>query len=198
MTTLYFVRHGTYENPKGINPFRLPGFPLANEGVKQAEEDGKYFLDKNIAAIYTSPILRTRQTAKIIGTKINLKPRITDLLIEVRTPFQGYDKEYISKVIKNIYQNKLHREKKGESIKDIQNRVRQFIEKVLGTSKDKNIIVVSHGDPIMFYLMKEVGNKITGGDNELHWKNFTYIPMGGILKAQYRKNKLQSLQQVNY
>jgi len=55
------VRHGEYINPDNIVPWRLPHFLLSEDGIK------------NIEIIYSSPIFRAKQSAKIIADKLNKK-----------------------------------------------------------------------------------------------------------------------------
>jgi broad specificity phosphatase PhoE len=198
MTTIYFVRHGTYENPQRISPNRMPGFPLAREGIKQIKKVAKYFRDKNITYLYTSPILRTYESSQIIGKLIGIKPEINDLIIEIKSPYQGYKLEYVESVVKNIYSASFHNKNGGESINGVQRRMKKFVLSVVKSHTRENIVVVSHGDPIMFYLMKEIGYKVSGDNKELGWGNYSYIPMGGIIKAEFENNKLLDLKQINF
>ncbi len=66
-TTLYFVRHGHVYNPQQIIYARLPRFRLSDEGVQQAILAAAVLKDVHPAAIYTSPMLRARQTAGYIA-----------------------------------------------------------------------------------------------------------------------------------
>jgi broad specificity phosphatase PhoE len=97
MTTLYIVRHGQYATPKGIIPYRLPGFHLAPEGVAQAQALAKRLSSEPIVAIYTSPLERTQETAQILGVPHHLIPVVDDRLIETRSPAQGMTPAEIAK-----------------------------------------------------------------------------------------------------
>lgn len=92
MTTIYFVRHGEYKNLDNIVPWRLPHFPLSNKGKEDINEDANYFKDKNIEVIYSSPVLRAKQSGKILGKRLNKKVIISSLVSEVRTPLQNKHK----------------------------------------------------------------------------------------------------------
>ena len=68
VTTIYYVRHG--ENPANITrefSHRLVDYSLTERGVAQARETAAYFSDKPIAAVYSSPLKRARETAEIVA-----------------------------------------------------------------------------------------------------------------------------------
>ena len=89
-TTVYLMRHGEVDNPTHILYGRLPGFYLSAAGEHQARSAGRWLADKNLTAIYTSPMERAQQSAGIVaGFLDSLTPAADDRLIEVLTPYQG-------------------------------------------------------------------------------------------------------------
>jgi len=96
MTTIYWARHGQYYNPKDVNPFRLPGFPLDNKGRQQSQKIANYLTKKQISVIYSSPILRCKQTANIIGKKLKIKSKFSSLILETNSPCQGSSKNRLT------------------------------------------------------------------------------------------------------
>ena len=46
MTTIYFIRHGEYENPHRLIPLRMKGF-LFSKRKNQIREVGNFLKDKN-------------------------------------------------------------------------------------------------------------------------------------------------------
>ena len=182
MTTIYFVRHGEYKNPDNIVPWRLPHFPLSDKGKEDINKDAEYFRNKNIEIIYSSPVLRAKQSAKILAKKLNKKIIISSLISEVRTPLQNKHLGYEEFNKKKTYPflDDFHIKNKGESIDKIFLRVDKLVKKVLKKHKDKNIIFVSHGDPIMIYILRKKGIKISGKLED--FQNNNYIPKAGIIK----------------
>ena len=89
MTTIYFVRHGEVHNPQGIFFGRYPRFRLSERGRSQAGQTAQFLKDTSIAAIYTSPLLRARQTAQIIGTHHHMQATVSNRLIEIKSHLQG-------------------------------------------------------------------------------------------------------------
>jgi len=152
MQTIYLVRHGDYSNPENILIGRLP-VSLNDDGVKQARKLNSFFQDKHIAKIYSSAVVRCKQTAEIIANdKI---PIFYDKrLSETLSAYQGMQ-----------YENKpkwedffLHTgELGGEGYSDIQNRMISFFNDIVLNTTD-NLIICSHRDPLWFlytWIVKE-------------------------------------------
>lgn len=149
ITKIFFVRHGEVKNPKKIWYGRFPGFPLSANGKKQILKTAQALSKHGIDAIYASPLLRTKQSAKIIAGTLRLSVNYSDHLLEVHSSLQGATFTYIaSHWAENIYassKNKII----GESIEQLSERMQKFITKIIKSHAGKNIVAVSHGDPIM-------------------------------------------------
>jgi|SRR3989344_6637064 len=186
MTTIYFVRHGDYKNPDNIVPWRLPHFPLSDKGKKDINKDAEYFKNKNIEIIYSSPVLRAKQSAEILGKKLNKKIIISSLISEVYTPLQNKHISYEEFNKKKTYPflDNFHIKNKGESINNIFLRVDKLIKRILKNYPNKNVICVSHGDPIMIYVLRKKGT-IVDGSLETFEKN-NYIQKAGIIKLEIK------------
>jgi len=73
MNVVYFIRHATPKKLFDNIPYDvLPGPPLSDKGIVEANQLGEFFKLKKIAKLYCSPFLRTRQTAQIIGSAVNV------------------------------------------------------------------------------------------------------------------------------
>ena len=72
---LYLIRHGQSTNNEGKLP-RAADPPLTDIGVEQARWVGESLKDEGITRLYSSPMLRTLQTAQIISDIIDLPPHI--------------------------------------------------------------------------------------------------------------------------
>jgi len=60
------------------------GTPLAERGLQEAALVARRLAERgDIAAVYTSPVLRARQTAEVIGRELGLLPMVRDGLREV-------------------------------------------------------------------------------------------------------------------
>jgi len=198
MTTIYFVRHGEYKNPDNIVPWRLPHFSLSEKGREDIKRDADYFKDKNIEVTYSSPVLRARQSAKVLVKILNKKIIISSLISEVYTPLQNKHLSYEEFNKKKTYPflDNFHIKNKGESIDEIFLRIDKLVKKVLKKHKDKNIIFVSHGDPIMIYILRKKGIKISGKLED--FQNNNYIPKAGMIKLDFNKSELINIKTLNY
>ncbi len=186
---LYLVRHTKYDNPDNIFPFHLPVY-LSTDGRKHAKRIGKWF-KQNAAPkikIYSSPIVRALQTAEIIASSTNSFVQIDTLLTETLCEkLQGTKKPKVDAW--KVEYDYLVREP-IEKVK--QRAIKSFKEKA---SKNKNCILVSHGDPltILFYYLskKEMPN------DYYHPKyDKDYLKRGEIVKVALSSKEVQTLERI--
>jgi broad specificity phosphatase PhoE len=191
---LYFIRHGeTQWNIEGKTQGSEADIPLNDTGKEQAKQTGKYLnhfrLSKDeIDAIWSSPLLRAKQTAEIIKDEIKFKNAILfddelkefgkgkmsglkkddELMIKINKKIDelfGEIKDPIEKRIrqKEIYQiidDELEIGAEGESF---EKRANSIINKIKNSS-DKIIIIVSHSGFIAELISKmyHVPNELKG------------------------------------
>lgn len=176
MTTIYLFRHGQYETHDGILPYRLAGFPLSEKGKSDVTKLANSFSTKSIAAVYTSPLERTLETATIVAKAFGLTPIVDERLLEVRSPVEGNTESFLhSKGGWGIYNSDWYKENGGELVEEIATRMKSAIEEYAKRHNGKEIIVVSHGDPLM--ILKAVYKGITLTPEAL--SQLPYIPMAG-------------------
>lgn len=179
-TRVIFIRHGDVYNPRQILYARLPGFRLSQTGKKNIENLAVRLKNHKYSAIYASPLLRTRQSAIIMGKILNLNPRYSNLLLEVKIIYEGVSlRQYHQEIQYQLY-NKKNIVKGQESISEIFHRMNKFVIKVHQKHSAESIIAVSHGDPIM--ILKAVSLNI-----EFNWeyKHANYLKTGNFLTLKY-------------
>lgn len=127
----------------------LETFPLIEKGKKKIEKLVKKLKKEKIDVIYSSDSLRTKQTAEMVakefGIKINFDARLRDTNVGI---YQGREKKEFRR---NFPKNLKRFEKRipeGESWSDVRKRVLNFVKEIDGKYEGKNILVVSHGDPL--------------------------------------------------
>ncbi len=158
-TTILVVRHAEVDNPKQVLYGRLPRFGLSYRGRQQAERVANFLADRPIAAIYSSPLLRARQTAATIARyHPTTVPRVSSLLQEVRSAWQGTPFSAFKPGF-NTYGDR--REPDDESIEDIRGRMVKFVERVRRRSAGACVACVSHGDPITILRVALSGRPLT-------------------------------------
>jgi broad specificity phosphatase PhoE len=140
------VRHAEVHNARDILYGRLPRFRLSDRGRRQAEGTARFLSGRVLEAIYTSPLLRARQTAEIISRyHAGLRVRSSSALIEVRTSYQG-EPNAILKPGFSFY-DPAH-SPNDETMDEIFARMLRFLRLVTRRHGGRSLVAVSHGDPI--------------------------------------------------
>src|ERR1700684_1670449 len=81
-TVVHLLRHGEVENPKGIIYGRIPGFGLSEDGRMMAKAAADYLAERDVVAIFTSPLERARETAEPLAERVSLEPIVGELVSE--------------------------------------------------------------------------------------------------------------------
>lgn len=166
---LVFVRHGESEGNVAMNSAKKgdesfytdefimkPGrqWRLTAEGVKQAQLAGKWILDNigdDFFRYYVSPYVRTRETAANLqlpkaAWKISRRLRERDYgdvgsipESQVKDLFPHNDQ---MRMIDFLYWRPVG----GESMADVQQRVREFFDTLHRECSEKSVLVVAHGE----------------------------------------------------
>jgi broad specificity phosphatase PhoE len=142
---IFFVRHGEVHNPGAIFYGRLPRFRLSEEGRRQAAAAARDLATEPLAAIYTSPLLRARQTGAIIASRHPGVPiRCSTHILEIRTRRQGELVAGLDAERWNFYEPPKYAD--DETIAEIAARIEQFCRAVLRRHRGQAVAAVSHGD----------------------------------------------------
>ncbi len=145
-TTILIARHAEVHNPQRLFYGRLPAFRLSEWGEKQAERLAEALAGRPITAVYSSPLIRARQTAARIADRHPGAERlVTGLLNELGTSWQGTPYSQF-KAGFSAYEHR--REPGDESIEEIAARMVEFVERARDRHRGETIVGVSHGDPV--------------------------------------------------
>ncbi len=158
-----FVRHGkTNHNEKGIaTGWDDPELNL--DGISQAKDTAK-LISNNYDELYSSDLLRCKQTAQILNEKLGLKIKYDQRLRErnfgslAGKNFSSMDSSLVLKE-KDKNQEYDYRPYGGESVEDVKERIFSFIRDILVTSNNKNVLVVTSGGVVRL-LHKILNNEI--------------------------------------
>jgi broad specificity phosphatase PhoE len=149
-TTIFLIRHGEVHNPDRILYGRLPRFRLTAAGHRQAQMAGRY-LDGSVDALFSSPLLRARQTAQeILAQGQGARIRISTLLNEVCTAYEGRPGAEVDACNGDVYTGVAAC---FEQPQDIVDRTRRFIWRVRRQYPSGRIAAVTHGDVITFMVL---------------------------------------------
>ncbi|MCL4508515.1 MAG: histidine phosphatase family protein [Chloroflexi bacterium] len=145
-TTLLYVRHAEVFNPEDILYGRLPGWRLSDNGRYFADKLAGILSGEPLDTIYSSPLLRARQTARSIAKKHpTVAVHYREALAEVRTSWQGTRYVDIPDG-KAVYE--LRRAASDETVEDVWYRMRTFCDELVRKHQGTTVLCVSHGDPI--------------------------------------------------
>lgn len=150
-TIVWILRHGDTTGT-GILKGMLP-FPLSELGKKQIESAGRILSKKKISRIYSSPLVRTIETANIVRKFLpEAKIIKSKNLLEWEIPeWEGKSHEKLKKDFPKEYDNLANHVTKfkfGERIEKVRNRMLKTFWKAAKENSGSECLLVSHGAPI--------------------------------------------------
>lgn len=149
---IFFVRHGETDwNTYPDNRFQgRKDIPLNAAGLKQAKAIGELLKNQTIQHIYSSPLNRALETAKIISAHHSLPVKSLDELKEMDFgDWEGKKSQDIQKNFNNLWQLWKYNPEivnipDSEKVEQLFTRTKKIIELLCGIN-DGSIIVVTHG-----------------------------------------------------
>lgn len=190
---LYLVRHGATENNRARPP-RLQGRrtdpPLSDEGLEQAQNTGRLLADCPIDAVYSSPLLRARQTAEAIAQPHGLEVQPVQGLIEVDVgDWEGRAWDEIERTDPEAYRAfmtdaTVHPYLGGENLQTVLDRTAPTFEKLLAENLGRAIVAVAHNVVNRAYLAELLG---------LPLARYRWVPQDncGVNLLRYRTGKVK-------
>ena len=165
---LYFVRHGESEaNVQHVISNRESSFDLTPRGREQANVLAQNLKNIPITVIYSSPVLRARETAEILSQAFHLPYQITEALREydcgVLEEKSDEDSWKLHSEIAEdwiVNHNYLRKPEDGENFLDIKKRFITFIENLSDhhLNAHNHILFVSHGGLLQLMLPEILTN----------------------------------------
>lgn len=167
----YFIlRHGeslrNVENRASCWPEKIKS-PITERGIKQVKKSAKELKKKNIDLIFSSDLLRTKQTAGIVSKEIGVKIKIDKRLREVNVGILNnklideigrfWDKERRLSPLEYYKKRFKVAPDKGENYVQLEKRMFDFFKEMEKKYEGKNILIVSHQRPLTL-LEKAVHN----------------------------------------
>ena len=158
---LFLVRHAATDNnlaqpPKVQGPHSDPG--LSDEGRRQAEATGQFLADVPIAAVYSSPLVRARQTAEAIarphGLTVETVPSLAECDVgawegrtweDIRRSEPEAHHAFVTDPATNPYRG-------GENLTQLLARVAPALKQKMRQHTGQHIVVVAHNVVNRAYL----------------------------------------------
>ncbi len=144
---VFLVRHGIKEKIAG-DP------PLSEIGKQQALNTGIHLKQSTIDKVITSPLLRTRQTAKVICKKLDVDYKVDERLRERMNwgdkkdqTFEDFIEEWVKTNIDRDYVPI-----SGDSSRKTGFRIEAVIKDQIQENSVKNLVLITHGGAIIDFL----------------------------------------------
>jgi probable phosphomutase (TIGR03848 family) len=164
-TLVLLVRHGQTPTTGATLPGRAKGLHLADKGREQAEQAARRIgALKKVAAVYASPLERTRETAAPIARARDLKVVTDRGLLEC--DFGDWTGADLKALRKKPEWNTVQRYPSGfrfpagESFTEMQTRICSTLDRLVARHPGETIVAVSHADPIKAALAQALGTHL--------------------------------------
>jgi broad specificity phosphatase PhoE len=162
VTVFHLVRHGEHVwRGRGIIAGRSAGVGLTAAGRAQMAAVGERLAGEEIAALYASPLQRTRESADILAARLALPVQCRDDLIELDFG------EWTGLTFDEVRRDRrweawrscrsLAALPGGESMREAQRRTIDALAELHRTHPRAGVVVVSHGDVIRAALLFALG-----------------------------------------
>ena len=183
---MLLVRHGTTSTTGKVLPGRAAGLHLSDSGREQAEAVAQRLSAwsesvarpgqgkarggqpseprKGIAAVYSSPLERTRETAAAIAKSVGLRVQVERGLLEC--DFGDWTGGSLKELSKLPEWSKVQRYPSGfrfpggESFTAMQARIVDTIGRLRARHPGETVVAVSHADPIKAAVADAVGTHL--------------------------------------
>ena len=157
-------------------------WPLNDAGIAQAQEAAAKLQGIRFSKVYTSPLKRAVQTARIVVP--DLEPVIDERLIEMDYgPYEGADLKHLPGEILTFFRDFVHNPapKGMEQLKSVVARAGTFLEDIRGMQG--NILISTHA-----IAMKGILEYLTRESNGAYWSK--YIGNCAVYAAENRDGKI--------
>ncbi len=148
---IHLVRHGEVNNPDGVLYGRLGGFGLTDRGHKMAGAVGKFFQDRPVSAVLSSPLTRATETADAIADATGCTVTTDDRVIEGANQFEGSRVSPQTLLANLAAWPKLwnpFRPSWGEAYRSVAGRMMAAMAEVGDRVDSGEVVIVSHQLPI--------------------------------------------------
>jgi len=161
MTVFHLLRHGEHGLMGRVLPGRMPGVGLSERGRTEIAAVAERLAGEKIAALYSSPLQRTRESADIVAARLGLEIEFRDDLIELDfgewtgATFEAIRADPRWQAWRT--HRSLARIPGGESMRQVQRRIVEALMEMGEHHEGETVVAVSHGDVIRSALLFALG-----------------------------------------
>ncbi|TSC66885.1 MAG: ileS, partial [Parcubacteria group bacterium Gr01-1014_73] len=188
----YFViRHGESENnvQNTLNGnLQHNVFSLTDKGKTQIKNSSQKLIGEKIDMIFSSPFMRTKQTAEIVAQTVNISPeqiKFDNRIAEIRFgDFENKTVDEFHKFVKKGIEQFTEAPKGGENFTELKKRVGNFLSEIDTKFNGKTILIVTHEAP--GWMMSSAALGLAPKQAESIWPDKDgFIKNGEIKKLEW-------------
>lgn len=156
MPLAILMRHGQADNNvRRILVGRHIESHLTEYGKRQVADTAMYLKNISISKVYTSPVIRTVETAKIVCKILELDYEVDERLYEIELgKLVGMNFDEIVQKFGNLFL-KFYDENDStltpygvESFCSVKSRIKNLLDEIMRNYREENVLLISHLDPI--------------------------------------------------
>jgi len=161
VTVFHLLRHGEHVLRGRVLAGRSPGVGLSARGRAEIAAVADRLVDEQIAALYSSPLQRARETAEILSEKLGLPIEYRDDVLELDfgewtgLSFDAVRADERWRLWSTC--RSIATVPGGESMRQVQERAVNALCELHQMHRDGTVVVVSHGDVIRAALLFALG-----------------------------------------
>lgn len=192
MTEIIFTRHAQTEWNVAKKMQGQLDSPLTEMGLLQARMLGAYLKDKNISAIYSSPLLRAERTATIIRKEtalnhLELSPALKEIYLsdlEGKSFSRATEEEPTRMEAFSSKPSSFIPGPEGERFEDVQKRALDFVIPLFEKHQGERIVIVCHAVVLRLIMAYFEGYSI-----DEYWKLHGFFFPCSINRISYDGDK---------
>ena len=199
MSRLLLVRHGETELKSSERLWGHTDVRLDALGLKQAERLCERLAEEKIDVIYSSSLKRALVTAETIASRHQLKVISCAELREFNYgKIEGLTHKEISQLYPEFYKymtqkNTNLRFPGGESVYQLNNRVRQFLDRLNNHTPEQTILIVAH-----FGTLRVLLSRLFGIGVKRRWQFHLDLASLSVLETNHQGAVLSLLNDVSH
>lgn len=158
---LFLIRHAVTAHTGERLTGWLPGVHLSDEGRAQARAMADRMRPVSLDAVYSSPVERALETAKVLASSKRLRVRVREGIGEVR--YGEWEGRRLASIAKTRAWRRVvsrpgdTRFPGGETIRETQARVLAAVAEIAEENRRRSVAVVSHADVIKLVIAYYAG-----------------------------------------
>ncbi len=176
---LIFVRHAQARHPRGTYGADTP---LTALGRDQAQAMAEGLRGSDVAALYSSPFVRARETAQPIGEALGLAPVEDDRLRELECMHEDevWHGPTISDRIIRAWRADDEVYSGMERRRDFAGRVAESVQEIAERHVGDRVMVVGHGGTVDAAV-----RWLAGVEASAAWQHFLSVPNASVTRVRY-------------